>query len=279
MGSRHRYSTQAPRGAAGGGNRVSGIAEDTQPVAFRSRVLGNRLLASLPADDRSTLERAGEVVRLDRGMVLCDIGQDVHSTFFPGAGTVASFVLLLRDGRTVEAATIGCEGAIGGIVSSGHKPAFARAEVQIGGAALRVPIERLEELKSTSFALRDVFTRYADFLLAQVMQSVACNAFHALEARCCRWLLTTRDRVGADDIRLTQESLAEMLGVQRTTVSSIARSLQSQGLISYSRGLIRMLDRDGVRAVACECYENVEAHFAAVLPELVRPARIVDLKR
>jgi DNA-binding transcriptional regulator YhcF (GntR family) len=123
--------------------------------------------------------------------------------------------------------------------------------------------------------VRDLFFRYADALLAQVMQSVACNAFHPLDARCCRWLLTAHDRAGGDDIPLTQEYLAEMLGVQRTTVSAVARALQDQGLIAYRRGNIRILQREAVEARACECYEAVERHFREVLPE-VRPQKVVD---
>jgi Mn-dependent DtxR family transcriptional regulator len=107
------------------------------------------------------------------------------------------------------------------------------------------------------------------------MQSVACNAFHAIEARCCRWLLTAQDRAGGEEISLTQEYLAEMLGVQRTTVSAVARALQDQGLIRYRRGTIRILDRDAVESRACECYEAVERHFREVLPE-VRPQKIAD---
>jgi DNA-binding transcriptional regulator YhcF (GntR family) len=123
--------------------------------------------------------------------------------------------------------------------------------------------------------MRDLFCRYSDALLSQVMQSVACNAFHPLEARCCRWLLTAQDRAGGDDIPLTQEYLAEMLGVQRTTVSAVARALQEQGLIGYRRGTIRLLDREAVEARSCECYGAVERHFRQVLPE-VRPQKIAD---
>ena len=172
------------------------------------------------------------------------------------------------------AATIGREGAVGGIVSAGHKPAFAQAEVVLPGPALCLDIGRLEDAKERSPALRDLFARYADALLAQMMQTVACNALHPLNARCCRWLLTTQDRVNSADIPLTQEALAEMLGVQRTTVSTVVGALRDRGLIRYGRGQVTILDRPRLEAAACECYRAVKSHFERVLPE-VKPQELI----
>lgn len=228
---------------------------------------GNRLLASLNPVDRATIEPLMSPVVLSRGDVLFDAGEDVNQTYFPGPGVVASLVIDMADGRAVEAATIGREGAVGGIISAGNKPAFARAVVQIGGPALRLETGALEAAKNRSAGIRDLFSRYADTLLAQTMQSVACNALHPLDARLCRWLLTTHDRVDSDEIALTQEYLAEMLGVQRTTVSGVARHLQERGLISYTRGRMVILDRPAIEAAACECYAAVQNHFHAVLPD------------
>ena len=236
---------------------------------------GNRLLASLKPPERAMIEPLMSVVVLSRGEVLFEPGEDVHQTHFPCTGVVASLVITMADGRAVEAATIGREGAIGGIISAGSKPAFARAVIQIGGAALRMDTAALEAIKERSGVIRDLFARYADTLLAQTMQSVACNALHPIDARLCRWLLTTHDRVDSDELALTQESLAEMLGVQRTTVSGVAKLLQERGLISYSRGRLVVLDRAGIEASACECYRDVQAHFRAVLPE-TRPQKVVD---
>ena len=242
------------------------------PLHFSS----NRLLSTFSPADRKMIEGAATAVQLQRGEVLFDSGGDVPSTHFPAAGTVVAILVSLFDGRTVEVATIGKEGAVGGIVSGGQAPAFARAIVQIGGAALKVDLKAIEDAKLRSSHIRDLFSRYSDALLAQVMQSVACNAFHPIEARCCRWLLTAQDRAGGDDIPLTQEYLAEMLGVQRTTVSAVARALQEQGLIGYRRGSIRVLDRAALEARSCECYGAVERHFRRVMPE-VRPQKIADL--
>lgn len=235
----------------------------------------NRLLASLSPSDRALVEPHVQAVSLDRDETLFDAGEDVVCTYFPGSGTMTSLVITMHDGRVVEAATIGREGAVGGIVSAGHKPAFARAVVQIAGPALRIDTAALEVAKEKSRNLRELFSRYADVLLAQILQSVACNALHPLEARCCRWLLTTHDRAGRDDIPMTQEYLAEMLGVQRTTVNAVARSLQNQGLIAYRRGIIRILSRSGLERASCECYADVERHYKAVLPE-IKPQKVID---
>jgi CRP-like cAMP-binding protein len=260
--------------------RVAGKARrrgaGTRGVAlpYTLHFASNRLLATIAPADRQLIEASAAIVDLRRGEVLFEPGSEVPATHFPSAGTVVALVVGIADGRTVEVATIGKEGAVGGIVSAGHAPAFARAVVQVPGPALKVDLKALEQAKLRSQHVRELFARYSDALLAQVMQSVACNAFHPLEARCCRWLLTAQDRAGGDTIPLTQEYLAEMLGVQRTTVSAVASALQDQGLIAYRRGAITLLDRDAVEARSCECYEAVERHFRDVLPE-VRPQRVL----
>jgi CRP-like cAMP-binding protein len=205
---------------------------------------------------------------LRRGQVLFEPGQDVDITYFPCLGTLASLLVISSDGREVEAASIGHEGAVGGIVSAGHKPAYGRAVVQIGGPAFSIDTARLEGVKTRSPVYHDLFSRYADALVAQMMQSVACNALHSVEARCSRWLLATQDRVEVSPIPLTQGALAEMLGVQRTTVTAVVKTLQSRGLIRYSRGKVEILNRRGIEAVSCECYKSVENHFGRLLPKV-----------
>lgn len=237
---------------------------------------GNRLLATLTPSDRALLDSAANMVELARSTVLFGAGDEVSAAYFPSPGTMISLLIDLADGRSMEVATIGKEGAVGGIISCGKPPAFARAEVQIPGSAIKIDIKALEAAKTRSSHIRDVFCRYSDALLAQIMQSVACNAAHPLEARLCRWLLTTQDRSGSDELPLTQEYLAEMLGVQRTTVSGVARSLQAHGLISYRRGSVHILRRDLIEERACECYECVEEHFRNVLPE-VKPQIVLDV--
>ena len=228
----------------------------------------NRLLAALSPREYAVLEPHLEVVDLPRGQVLFEPGDDVVTTHFPCRRAMVSLLVVTADGREVEAATIGREGAIGGIVSEGHKPAFGRAVVQIAGEALAIPTSHLEAAKTGSPRFGDLFSRYADALLAQLMQGVACNALHTVEERACRWLLATHDRAGDQVIELTQESLAEMLGVQRTTVTAVTGGLAARGLIRTHRGRVEVLDRPGLERTACECYAAVESHFARLLPEV-----------
>jgi CRP-like cAMP-binding protein len=228
----------------------------------------NRLLAALPPRDLAVLEPHLERVDLPRRQVLFEPGDDVEITYFPSLGTIISLLVVTRGGHEVEVATIGREGAVGGIVSEGHKPAFGRAVVQTQGSAFAIPTSHLEAAKAGSPRLRDLFVRYADALLAQMMQSVACNALHKVEERCCRWLLATHDRSADEVIHLTQEALAEMLGVQRTTVSAVTSALQDRGLIRTSRGRIEIIDRKGLERAACECHRAIEDHFRQMLPEV-----------
>ena len=224
----------------------------------------NRLLATFPADARALIEPYASVIDLDLGTMLHASGDHVANSCFPFGPTMISLGLDLADGRTIEVASIGHEGAVGGIVSCGKAPAFAHAQVIVPGPALSVPMRILEEAKGHSGHIRNLFCRFSDYLLAQVMQSVACNAFHPIEARAARWLLTAQDRAG-DRIELTQEALAGLLGAQRTTVNAVARTLQDEGLIGSRRGVIQVVDRAGLRRRACECYAAVESHFGGVI--------------
>jgi CRP-like cAMP-binding protein len=225
----------------------------------------NRLLRILRSQERSMMGSHLVLKRLRRGQVLFEPGEEVETTYFPCHGTVGSLLIVSASGREVEAATIGWEGAIGGIVSAGSKPAYSRAVVQIAGPAYAVPTARLEEAKQRSPILHDIFSRYADTLLAQIMQSVACNALHTAEARCSRWLLSTHDRVRSPTLPLTQQALAEMLGVQRTTITAVVKGLQQSRLVRYRRGRIEILNRRGIEQVACECYSAVETHAERLL--------------
>lgn len=245
-----------------GSSRTPGAAPKPAPR------LANRLLAAVAPRDLELIERHLEVVALPRGRVLFEPGDDVVTTHFPCHKTMVSLVIVTRDGREIEAATIGREGAAGGIVSGGHKPAFGRAVVQVPGAAFAIPTAILETVKVGSPAFGELFSRYADALLAQMMQSVACNALHSVEERCARWLLSTHDRAGDQIIHLTQESLAEMLGVQRTTVTAVIQSLEGRGVVRRHRGRVEIVDRRGLERAACECYAAVEAHFATMLPQV-----------
>jgi len=233
---------------------------DRIDVAFA----GNLLLTTFSADVRGLVEPDAEIVELSIGDRVQNRGRDVEWSYFPFETTMISLVVELADGRSVQVASIGREGAIGGIVSCGHAPAFAQAQVIVGGPALRVPMKSLEEVKRRSSFVGNIFCRFSDYLLAEVMQSGACNSFHSIQQRAARWLLTAQDRAG-DRIELTQEALAGLLGVQRTTVNAVVGTLQDQGLISARRGRVIVVDRAGLKRHSCECYSAVEQHFSAVI--------------
>ena len=240
--------------------------EGAWPSADRS--VSNRLLAGLSATERRLVEPHLQPTSLSRGAVLFEPGDDVHTTYFPTGHAMVSLRLVTRDGEAIEVATIGREGAVGGVVSAGDKPAFGQAVVQIEGPAFAIATDRLDRIKHDSPAVGDLISRYADALLAQLMQSAACNALHSVDERCARWLLAAHDRAGDLSVPLTQEALAEMLGVQRTTVTVVSGRLQQAGLIRARRGAVEIIDREGLERAACECYAAVEGHYRRLLPEI-----------
>ncbi|MDP3740383.1 MAG: Crp/Fnr family transcriptional regulator [Hyphomonadaceae bacterium] len=229
-------------------------------------IVTNRLIVALSVRNRRLLDGRLHAVTLKKVEVLFEPGDDVVNVLFPGAGTIASLVVSMRDGATAEAAMIGQEGAIGGIISAGDKPAFTRGIIQIAGPAWSLATDDLEEAKTHSHTLRDHVARYADCLLAQVLQSVACNTIHDIEPRLARWLLATQDRIGASELHLTQEFIAEMLGVQRTYVTRIVGNLAKRGAIRTTRGTVVIVDRALLQRQACECYAYLRRHFERLLP-------------
>ncbi|TXN00416.1 Crp/Fnr family transcriptional regulator [Methylobacterium sp. WL103] len=235
------------------------------PAASSSPFDGNRLLQDLHDADRALLAPHLEPTTYAKGDVIFAAGTEVGAITFPCRQTVVTLLIAMQDGRSAETATIGCEGAVGGVVSDGRVPASTSAVVQIGGPALRLDAAHLQEAKRRSATLRALFTRYSDCLLAQVLQSVACNALHPIEARCLRWLLTLQDRIAGDVLPVTHEQLAAMLGVQRTYLTRILSTLQAQGLLRVGRGRITVLDRAAMVDAACECHGAVHRHYDTVL--------------
>jgi CRP-like cAMP-binding protein len=237
----------------------------TPPEMFRLNKDENRLLVAAAPEDRARLKPYLEPVTMLPGDVLFDAGAPVDYIFFPQSGVV-SLLTPMRDGSFVECGTIGREGAAGLLTAFGGGRALNRAIVQIAGRALRIKTSHFKKIFDTSDNLREIRNRYYEALLSQVLQTVACNTLHAVEERFCRWLLICRDRTGSDIVPLTQEALAEMLGVQRTTVTAAARSLQSRGLIRYRRGVIECVDADGLKEASCECYDAMRGIFERLLP-------------
>lgn len=225
---------------------------------------GNRLLSTFSREARALVEPFGRLEQVAPGDIVLDRGEQVRSSVFPVDQTMISMAVELSGGRSVEVASIGREGAVGGIISCGQAPAFARATVLVGGPVLRVPMDALEDAKRRSSFISNIFCRFSDYLLAQVMQSAACNSFHSIPERAARWLLFAQDRAG-DRIELTQEAFAGLLGVQRTTVNAVIRELADEHLIATGRGVIRVTDRAGLKRRACECYERLEEHFGAII--------------
>jgi CRP-like cAMP-binding protein len=219
-------------------------------------VLGNRLLAVLAPEERDRLLRGVKSEPVEAHQVLYTAGRAISHVYFPVSGMI-SLVVKMTGADDVEATTIGNEGLIGIAVILGVASTTMDALCQIPGRALKVPTRAvLEEIRRTASVNR-LLLRYAEAMIVQLAQHAACNRTHSIEQRCARWLLMTRDRVASDEFPLTQQFLAQMLGVRRATVTMIAGALHKAGLIDYSRGRIRIVDGRGLERVACECYDVV----------------------
>jgi CRP-like cAMP-binding protein len=224
----------------------------------------NLLLESLPSSDVAVLQPHLKFVDLPQETVLFELGAAINRVYFPHNGIV-SLVVELATGETIESAMIGRESVVGGFATLNGQIALCKGIVQIAGSASVLDIAPLRKLVDSSTTCRNALIRHEQLVMAQAHQSAACNATHTVEARLSRWLLRSRDLQGSDDLPLTQEFLAQMLGVRRTSVSVVANTLQQAGFIRYRRGHIRILDLDGLRETACECYETVKAHSERLL--------------
>src|SRR5215218_8741543 len=221
-----------------------------------SRLPGNRLLAMLPPAEYRRLLPLLKPVSLPVKKVLQKAHEPADYAYFPTRG-VASAVTLMEGGAAIEVGTIGSEGVVGPAAYLGLPASPNEVFMQVGGEGLRMDAAALTKETSCDGPLRDVLARYHAFFLFQVSQSVACNGLHAVGPRCCRWLLMTPDRVGGDDLPLTHEFLAMMLGVRRASVTLVLQPLQEAGLIRTGRGAITVADRRGLEVAACECYPKV----------------------
>jgi CRP-like cAMP-binding protein len=226
---------------------------------------GNNLLRALRAEDMALLEPHLQEWQGDSGTVLYEPGDDVRWVYFPSGPALISFLVVLDDGSAIETALVGREGAVGGVVSQGRLPAYSRAVVQFPGSFLKLESAALEDAKLRSRPLRNLFARYADCMMAQTFQSVACNAAHSIEQRTAKWLLAALARTGDHEIPLKQDQLASMLGVGRSYISRIIQSLKGRGLLETKRGRLCILDLDALAALGCSCNEVVREHFDEVL--------------
>jgi len=218
----------------------------------------NHVLAALPAGDYRRIASRLEQFSFRRGQPLYEPGRPISHVYFPRTG-VASIVTRLAEGGTIEIATVGNEGIVGlpAYLGNGNSP--TEVMVQISGDAVRMSTRTFRQEIRAVASLRDVVRRYTQARMTQLGQSAACNRVHSIVERCARWLLTSHDRVPGDRFHLTQEFLAEMLGVRRATVTRAAGELKRRGLIDYRRGVVRILDRKGLQKSACECYELIRS--------------------
>lgn len=225
----------------------------------------NNLLRKLRDADYALISPHFEAIDAAAGELLYNPGDNVETVHFPCGPSLASYLISNEDGRDVETILVGREGAVGGIVSQGHLPAYSRITVKFGGPFVRLRVSMLDAAKLKSVSLRNLFARYADCMLAQVFQSIACNAIHTIEQRTAKWIVSAMDRTGDHLVPLTHEQLATMLGVGRSYASRVVQVFKAEHILETRRGALLVLDYDKLSARACLCNESVKAHFDEVL--------------
>ncbi len=231
---------------------------------MKSAARDNRLLALLPVRERRNLIAECRLVELRSAAVLIRQHEPISHVYFPTGGVI-SLLAHLDHRPAIEVGLIGGEGAVGAMIALGVGVAPIGAVVQAGGSALSIGSKGFASALDRSPALRQVMARYLYVFVSQLAATVSCARFHLVEARLARWLLMTRDRVGADDFHLTHEFIAYMLGVRRVGVTHAAHVLRAQKLVTYSRGYVQILDRHGLEAAACSCYETSRSIYARVM--------------
>jgi CRP-like cAMP-binding protein len=225
----------------------------------------NRLLAALPAEDYGLVAPHLSQVELERGRLLYDPGDRIDTVYFPHDGVI-SLMTLMESGAAIESAIIGREGALGLMAAAAPRQSLSRAIVQTPCRCTRISAAHLHEAWIRSPAIRELADSHTEALFGHAIQLVGCNALHSVEARFCRWLLSCHDRISTDTVALTQEFLADMLGVQRTTVTAAARGLQEKGIIRYRRGVVDIVSRQALETLSCECYRVVRGNYERLLP-------------
>jgi CRP-like cAMP-binding protein len=230
------------------------------PADFRQ----NRLLGALSQTEYEQLLPHLESVTLNLKKKLYEYNQPIEFVYFPTYG-VASLLNLLEDGSLIEVATVGNEGFVGLPVFLGANQIPGEAFVQVPGQAAQISAAAFRREVTQGTMLFALLQRYTQALFNQIAQSAACNRMHSIEERFCRWILMTHDRVNGDEFPLTHEFLSQMLGVRRASVSVVAAIIQKAGLIQYKRGRITILDREGLEAASCECYQVITAEFKRLI--------------
>ncbi|CAN5194668.1 Crp/Fnr family transcriptional regulator [soil metagenome] len=221
----------------------------------------NRLLAALPREQINLLAPHMVTVSFPQNSILLESGDEVDQIYFPHSGML-SLLAVMRDGKAIETATVGREGVVGAMAGLGLYRSMVRVVVQLPMVATKIASAQFRRAVSSSEVLRNLCIQYNEVLLTQARITAACNALHPVEERFARWLLQSADRADSNTVGLTQELMAEMLGVRRTSVTEVAGKLQAAGMITYSRGVIKIIDRAALARVSCECYETLQEQSA-----------------
>ena len=257
-------------GRTTGARPPPGIRGRTDAAA---RALGNghqnHLLDALPAGDYDRIKAHLELVPLGLGEVLYEPGIKLRYVYFPTT-SIISLLYVMEDGASAEIAIVGNEGILGVSLFMGGESTPSRAVVQSAGHGFRLKAELLKEEFGRFGPTMHLLLRYTQALITQMAQTAVCNRHHSVDQQLCRWLLLSLDRLASNELSMTQELIANMLGVRREGVTEAARKLQDAGLIRYSRGRITVLNRPGVEARACECYQVVKTEFDRLLPYVVK---------
>jgi CRP-like cAMP-binding protein len=241
---------------------VSRFDMDTKPSA-----LENRLLAALPETIKETLFSQIELVELPLGQIIYESGDDVEYVYFP-TNSIISLLNVMENGASAEISIVGNDGIVGIAVFMGGVSTPSRAVVQSAGYAYRLSSEELRREFHRHGALMLLLLRYTQSLITQMSQTAVCNRHHSIEQQLCRWLLLSLDRLPGNELHMTQELIANMLGVRREGVTAAAGVLQKLNIIEYSRGRITVLDRPHLEAMSCECYAVVKRETDRLLPQL-----------
>ena len=253
-----------------GHRREDFLSKMPMSVGFNPRQ--NRLLGALPAAELNLLIANLKLIPMPRGKVIYESGVESKHVYFPAASCIVSMLHVMEDGACAETATVGNEGMVGVTSFMGGGTTASHAIVQSAGHAFQLAVETLKKDFSRLTGLQHLLLCYTQALIRQMSQTAVCNRHHSVEQQLCRFLLSSVDRLSTNELIMTQELIASMLGVRRECVTGAAGKLQARGFISYSRGRITVIDRSGLEAQVCECYAVVKKEYDRLLPD--KPASL-----
>ncbi len=236
----------------------------------------NHLLAALPASEFERLAPYLELVPLRLGEVLYESGGQLKHVYFP-TNSIVSLLYVMQDGASAEIAVVGNEGILGIALFMGGETTPSRAVVQSQGIGYRLPAQRLKQEFNRAGPVMHLLLRYTQALITQMSQTAVCNRHHTVDQQLCRWLLLSLDRLPSDELTMTQELIANMLGVRREGVTEAAGKLRDAGIIEYSRGHIKVLDRRKLEQHVCECYAVVKQEFDRLLSDIPKGKKFVSI--